>query len=63
MWLLWLFLCRLFLNCFEDEESNDDDDDDDDDHQPQQHTQDIKLQTDEDVDMEEMEDLPHDEQG
>ena len=43
-----------------DEESNDDDADDE--CQPQQCIQDINLQTDEDIDMEETEDLPHDEQ-
>ena len=47
-------------NCSEDEDS--DDDNDDDECQPQQCIQDIKLQTDEDVDMEETTDLLHGEQ-
>ena len=57
----WLAGVDCNNNHFEDKES-DDDDDDDDECQPQQHTQDIKLQTDEDVDMEETENLLHDEQ-
>ena len=58
----WLAGVDCDNNHFEDEDSDDDDDKDDDEHQPQQCTQDIKLQTDDNIDMEEMEDLLHDEQ-
>ena len=46
---------------FDDEQSNDEDNEEDDECQPPQCIQDIELQTDEDFDMEEMEDLSHDE--